>query len=592
LQADGDETGDKLMRVVIYARYSSDQQREASIDDQIRICRVRAEREGWQVGEIFSDHAISGATLLRPGYQALLAHLRGTNCDIVLAESLDRFSRDQEHIAAFYKQVSFAGARIFTPSEGEVSELHIGLKGTMGALYLKELAAKTHRGLAGRVLAGRCLGTVPYGYRKIRRLDQNGEPELGLREIDQTRAVVVRRIFASYAAGLSPIAIARALNDEGIPGPTGGIWCDTVIRGRPKRGDGMLRNPIYAGRLVWNRLHNTKDPIDGTRIRRINPEADLVSYDMPALAIVEPQIWHSVQQSLMRESAPAPARPAATSGPFWDRRRPRHLLTRKVFCGVCGQAFFRVGKDYLACRAADAHGCRNTARTRYGHLEGQVLNILGQRLMQPEPAEAFAKEFARCWAERQKQTSGDTNQQSRDLKTVEKRIGHLIDALAEGIRMPDIQARLAELERRRSELNAEISTSTTVAPVIPPDLASVYQDKLAHLRLALTGPDNSAALEIARGLVEKIIINPPTSPGEPPDVEMIGDLANLLKAGGFEPKPSEKQAVLAQVSNMLESSVKGELRARPLAGVEGAAPLALLLFNPPPSNSRGSGCAG
>jgi site-specific DNA recombinase len=97
--------------------------------------------------------------LLRPGYHALLAHLRTPGADIVMAESLDRFSRDQEHIAAFYKQVTFARSRIFTLAEGEVSELHIGLKGTMGALYLKDLAAKTHRGLEGRIRAGRCVGT-------------------------------------------------------------------------------------------------------------------------------------------------------------------------------------------------------------------------------------------------------------------------------------------------------------------------------------------------------------------------------------------------------------------------------------------------
>ena len=87
-------------RAVIYARYSSDQQRDASIDDQLRICRVRAAREGWTVEETFTDHAISGTTLLRAGDQALLAHLRRTGADIVIAESLDRFSRDQEQIAA------------------------------------------------------------------------------------------------------------------------------------------------------------------------------------------------------------------------------------------------------------------------------------------------------------------------------------------------------------------------------------------------------------------------------------------------------------------------------------------------------------
>lgn len=165
--------------VVIYARYSSDQQRDASIDDQLRICRLRAEREGWEVAEVFAGHAISGSTLLRPGYQGLLAHLRNTGADVVLAESLDRFSRDLEHIAAFYKQVSFARARIVTLAEGEVSDLHIGFKGTMSALYLKDLAAKTHRDLESRIRAGRSVGKAPYGYRVIRRLAQNGEPDRG-----------------------------------------------------------------------------------------------------------------------------------------------------------------------------------------------------------------------------------------------------------------------------------------------------------------------------------------------------------------------------------------------------------------------------
>jgi DNA invertase Pin-like site-specific DNA recombinase len=87
---------------VIYARYSSDNQSEHSIDDQLRICRARAEREGWQVVSVFTDYAISGASTLRPGYQQLLELIRRGGVDIVLAESLDRFSRDQEHIAGFF----------------------------------------------------------------------------------------------------------------------------------------------------------------------------------------------------------------------------------------------------------------------------------------------------------------------------------------------------------------------------------------------------------------------------------------------------------------------------------------------------------
>ena len=256
------------LRVAIYARYSSDNQRDASIEDQVRICKVRAEREGWNVCQVFADHAISGASLNRPGYQKLLLAIRSGAIDIVLSESLDRISRDQEHIAGFYKQASFARTRIITLSEGEISELHIGLKGTMGALYLKDLAQKTHRGLEGRILAGRSVGGPAYGYRIIKRLGTDGEPERGLREIDPETAAIVRRIFTEYAGGVSPRRIASDLNGDGVTGPGGGIWYHSSIRGRPKRVDGLLRNSLYVGRLIWNRHNTVKDPLTGERQRR------------------------------------------------------------------------------------------------------------------------------------------------------------------------------------------------------------------------------------------------------------------------------------------------------------------------------------
>ena len=126
-----------MTRAAIYARYSSDRQSETSAEDQARLCRSRIEGEGWSLVDVFADLAISGATRNRPGLNALLE--RVGEFDVVVAESLDRLSRDQEDIAGIYKRLCFAGTRIVTLSEGEVSELHIGLKGTMGALFLREL---------------------------------------------------------------------------------------------------------------------------------------------------------------------------------------------------------------------------------------------------------------------------------------------------------------------------------------------------------------------------------------------------------------------------------------------------------------------
>ena len=139
------------MKVALYARYSSDNQRDASIVDQFRICRVYAEKQGWQIVEEYSDQAISGASLLRPGIQSLIADAFRGRFNVVLAEAMDRLSRDQEDIAGLFKRLAFANVRMVTLSEGDVTHLHVGLKGTMNALFLKDLADKVRRGLRGRV---------------------------------------------------------------------------------------------------------------------------------------------------------------------------------------------------------------------------------------------------------------------------------------------------------------------------------------------------------------------------------------------------------------------------------------------------------
>jgi site-specific DNA recombinase len=191
------------MRAAIYARYSPDLQSVASIEDQVRECRERAERDGWTVVEVYSNYAISGGHInSRPGMLSLLEAASAGAFEVVLAEALDRICRDQEYIAGIYKRLTYASVKMITLSEGEVNELHIGLKGTMNALFLKDLAEKIKRGQRGRVEAGKVPAGNCYGYRVVKLLKDDGTVTKGERAIEPDQATIIRRIFAEFIAGL------------------------------------------------------------------------------------------------------------------------------------------------------------------------------------------------------------------------------------------------------------------------------------------------------------------------------------------------------------------------------------------------------
>ena len=542
------------MRGIVYARYSAEHMSDQSIPDQVRVCSAYAERERIEIIEIFSDRAISGASLQRPGYQALLQAMRAGRVDVVLAESLDRISRDQEHIAKFYKHAKFAGVRVITLAEGEIGELHIGLKGTMAAIFLKDLAAKTRRGMQGVILSGRCAGSVTYGYRVRRELDADGELRRGLRDIDPIQSPIIRRIYTEYADGRSPRAIAKALNAERIPGPGGGPWFASTILGRAGRGDGILRNPIYVGRRVWNKRSNAKDPTTGKTVRRRNDPSAYVTQDVPELRIIDNALWARVQARLAAEAA-RPTQDIAKPAAFWEARRPQHLLTGKVVCGVCSGLYYARGRDYLSCHNARRDQCRNKTSVRRGPLEARVMDALGRQLMRPDLVRQFITDFTREWNRLAAEAGQAQSAQRQALEAVERQIKNLVDAIAEGLRAPGLQAKLNDLEAQRVKLAAELTEGPANPPALHPNLADVYRERVARLEHALADRDAPEALEAARALIDRVVVSPPSDPGDPPGIELVGKLQAMLRAGGAD-VVTENRAPTAAVLSLFDRAVQ------------------------------------
>ena len=496
-----------MTRVAIYARFSSAMQSEASIEDQLRICRERAEREGWTVTEIFTDMAISGASMQRPGVQRLMQEASRGQFDIIVAEALDRLSRDQADVATLFKRLSFHGVRIVTLSEGEISELHVGLKGTMNQLFLKDLAAKTHRGLRGRVEQGRSGGGNSYGYDVVRRLAEDGMPVTGERTINEEEAALIRRIFTEFSDGLSPKAIAKKLNAEQIPGPGGKTWHDTAIRGHRTRGTGLLNNELYIGRLIWNRLRYIKDPETGKRVSRLNPNDKWIITEVPEMRIVDDALWDRVKQR-QGEIDATPRVQAIRKTRFWEKTRSKHLLTGLLRCGCCGGGFASVGKDYLACAAARKQGtCTQNRSFKRGELEEVVLTLLRERLMRPEAVAAFIASVSREMNAGRAEESAARAKLEAERVQVSKRLDGLYEAIADGLRTAGLKTKLEDMEARLAEINTKL-TAPAPSPVrLHPQLSEIYRRKVEELSQTLADPEiRPMALETMRGLIQSVTI--------------------------------------------------------------------------------------
>lgn len=361
-------------RVAIYARHSTDKQ-TTSTQDQIDRCKKYCEQAGFEVSLVFSDEAISGASIInRPGVREMIDTAMCDYFDLIIAEDLSRISRDQGDIAHFYRKFRFMNIGLETVAEGAINELHIGLKGTMNALYLTDLADKTRRGQIAAVLKGSIPGGKTYGYDLVRRFDDKGEPIRGLREINAEQAETVRWIFSQYEAGVTLKHLCDFLNRKGIPAPKGGKWAPTTLIGQVDRKTGLLRQTLFKGVLTFNRMMYKKNPDTGRRLSFLRPESDWLMVPTPELAIVDEELFDRVQvmieersslhrqrvllnQVLAPEKQPSKVSKKASMkeykrdkrGPNYRAESPRYIFSGKLWCGHHGTAIRIASRHRYSC---------------------------------------------------------------------------------------------------------------------------------------------------------------------------------------------------------------------------------------------------
>lgn len=474
------------MRVVLYARYSSEGQREASIEDQYRNCERFAERQGWQIAERYEDRAISGTKdeKARDGYSTMLKAARAKQFDVLLVDDLSRLSRDSMKTEEVRRLFVYLGVRLIGISDGidTATKGHkalSGFKGLMNDIFLDDLREKTHRGLAGQALKGNNCGGRVYGYKHVptyhpTETDEYGRPKIVAvrRQIDPEQAKWVRQVFEWYADGLSPRHIADELNQRHIPAPGAsyrrrtrsrnyGTWATTALYGDLQHSTGMLNNPVYIGRVIWNRREWVVNPETKRRVPRLRPESDWIVTEQPELRIVPQALWDRVQ-----ERRKAQASGQLTNGHVRAGRGPKFLLSGLLTCEECGSRFVMQSYYQYGCASHKDRGsavCSNGLRVSRKIVEERCLAALREELLSAENVEKIIRKATRLLGERDRNRQPELERLQGQLATVEREIANIMKAIRQGIFTASTKDELEKAEGERSRLQATIRTRTAKA---------------------------------------------------------------------------------------------------------------------------------
>jgi site-specific DNA recombinase len=337
---------------------------------------------------------------------------------------------------------------IETLADGLVNEMHVGLKGTMSALFLKDLSRKTRRGQMGRVKAGRIPGGRSYGYDVIPSVDDRGR-----RVINQKEAEIVRRIYAEYVAGKGTMGIVKALNLEGEPGPSGGPWNLSALAGSLQRRNGLLNNELYKGTTVYNRRHFRKVPATGKRVSRANPESEWRRQDTPELSIVDEDNWQKAQAVRAKRSGPVKG--------INEHRGPKRLLSGLVYCGCCGAKYNVATQYFMRCSARTNSGtCMDSRLMRVDELERRVLSALETLVLTEkafdEAVGAYEAEFIRAQGDR----GATASMLEAEQADTQKKLDRLLRMVEERHGNPAVAGpRLNELSAKKRDVTSQLAVS-------------------------------------------------------------------------------------------------------------------------------------
>lgn len=414
---------------VIYARYSSHSQRDVSIDQQIRACRLFAERQGIEIANVYEDRATTGTNDRRPAFQRMIKDAERAQWQFVIVYSLDRFARDRYDSAVYKRRLKECGVKVLSAmeniSDDPTGVLMESLLEGLAEYYSKELSRKIRRGMEDNAAKCLCNGQIPFGYRR-------GED--GRFAIDEAEAPIVQEIYRRIRDGSRICDIIHDINQRGILTKHGKVWSKSTF-------NRLLSNERYTGIYIYKDVR--------------------IPGGMPR--IIDPALFDAVQ--LIMHTKKNPRKNSAPDGAPQRRRQENgiYYLTGKLYCGHCHSPMVGVsghGKGgatyyYYTCKGKRTeHSCKKKNVNR-DYIETFLATALKETMLNDKAISALAD--AAVAYQQQKAPSAELESLQTRAAEIKKSISNIVAAIEAGIFSAATQSRLAELEAEQKTVLTQLS---------------------------------------------------------------------------------------------------------------------------------------
>jgi site-specific DNA recombinase len=434
------------MIAIVYARFSSNKQREESITAQLRAISEYTNKKGIKIIKEYIDEGKSATTDERPSFQRMFSEIKQLKPDLVLVHKLDRFARDRFDAAFYRREIQKAGAKLVAVDQpfddSPESVLFEGIIEAWAEYYSKNLSREVMKGMNENAFKAKFNGGwVPLGYD----IDSNKNYL-----VNEDEAITIRMIFNGKLNGKSYGTIISELNQQGRLTKKGKLFGKNAIYE-------ILRNEKYCGTYVFNETPKRLFGKRNNRIKKTNSEIIRLENAIPA--IISREEWKKVQEMMDERK----------NGPRERDNNVLYILTGILKCGVCGAAMVGNGSSkivhgerkkyyYYQCNNnMRTHSCDNKKRYPKDKLESAILDQIQRRVIRPDNEQEFADKL---WEEIRiinEVRDEEKTELKKQLQMIQRKIDNIIKVIEDGLYNPELGPKLNEQSEKKKHIENLLS---------------------------------------------------------------------------------------------------------------------------------------